>query len=231
MLETVATFGPGTRVTRLSPDRARAGVVLVPDAGGLDATLRDYAGRLVDRGYAVALPDLWWRLPAPPPTATGADRAAAADLLCDPEVLQDLASARAALGELRRVFVMGFSLGGLYARMGACAMLGFVGAVEFYGRVVYPAVGPRRPAQPLDLLPGLRCPIQCHFGSDDAVAPPAHVDDLEARLRLRQVGSQVFRYPGCAHGFLDPSSPAWRPTEARLAWARSCAFLDALAEG
>jgi carboxymethylenebutenolidase len=113
--------------------------------------------------------------------------------------------------------------------MAACTVPGFAGAVEFYGRIVYAAITPNKPAQPLDLLLGLSCPLQCHFGEADPVCPPEHVDALERRLAGAPRAAQVHRYPGCGHAFLNPTRPTWNPEAAELAWARALHFLDHLA--
>lgn len=220
----------GQRVRVFEPEAARAGVVLVGEAGGVDDALLDYARQLAAREFTVAIPDLWWRRGGAPPARTAAEATAAAAELSDPEALRDIAAARGLVLGAGRTFVVGFSVGGVYARLAACAMLGFAGAVEFYGRIVYPTISARKPMQPLDLLPGLGCPLQCHFGDLDPVAPPAHVEALEARLRQRPVPTQLFHYPDCGHGFMNPARPGWDPAAATLAWARATTFLDMLAE-
>lgn len=221
--------GPGTRVQVVRAGTPRGAVVLVPDVGGVDDTLRDAAERLAGLGWDVAVPDLWWRTGGPPPPADDDDGEAAEALVADYDALADIAAARDALPPERPRFLVGFGLGGLYARMAACVVFGFSGAVEFYGRIVYPTITPRKPAQPLDLLPGLSCPLQCHFGEDDPVAPLAHVAQLEERLAGLSQPTMVFTYPGCAHGFLDPRRPGWDQEAARTAWARAVSFLDHLA--
>lgn len=208
---------------------ARGGVVLIPEVFGVDEVLREWAGRLADVGYVVALPDLWWRQGGPPPLGTPDEIAAAVASLADFDALADVAAARDALPCGLPRFVMGFCVGGLYARMSACVVPGFRGAVEFYGRIVYPTITPRKPAQPLDLLLGLSCPLQCHYGEEDPVAPLEHVSRLEERLAGLPHFASVFTYPGCGHAFLNRTRPTWNPAAARTAWARAVSFLDHLA--
>jgi carboxymethylenebutenolidase len=215
----------GTPVERLAPVAPRAGVVLVSEVGGIDPVLRDYAARLVAEGWFVAMPDLWWRT-GRPTLGTSERVAAAVAALADHEALADIAAARSVLPPGLPTFVLGFCVGGLYARMAGCALVGLAGVVEFYGRIVYPTITATKPVQPLDLLPGLGCPIQCHFGSEDPVAPQAHVDELERRLATRPRASQVFRYPGCTHAFMNPERPGWDPAAARLAWQRAVNFIE-----
>lgn len=215
----------GLPIERLAAPLPRGGVVLVCEVAGIDAALRDYARRLATEGWSVAMPDLWWRRGRPPVDTSEAIHAAVA-ALPDHEALADIQAARAALPAGLPQFVVGFCVGGLYARMAGCTQLGLAGVVEFYGRIVYPSISAAKPVQPLDLLPGLSCPIQSHFGTHDAVAPEAHIDELERRLRARTTPSQVFRYEGCRHAFMNPDRPAWAPDEACTAWGRALTFLE-----
>jgi carboxymethylenebutenolidase len=137
-----------------------------------------------------------------------------------------VAAARDALGPREGIGVLGFCLGGLYARLAAAMVPGLHVAVEFYGRIVYPTLTTQHAVQPLDLLPGRACPLQCHFGELDTVAPPAHVDELERRLASQAHPARVHRYAGCGHGFLDPRAPAWNEAAATLAWARALRWLE-----
>ena len=200
-------------------------VVLISEVSGVDDALLGYANRLVEEGYTVAMPDLWWRSGRPDLSVEGG-MARAIEAVRDSEALFDVREALAGLaGRPVPRFVMGFCLGGLYARMAACALPGLSGAVEFYGRIRYPGTTEQKPVQPLDLVSGLGCPIQCHYGSEDTVAPPAHVDELEQRLGGRAYPAQVFRYAGCGHAFLNPHRPSFRAEPAALAWSRAIRFL------
>lgn len=220
----------GTPVQTVRVEGPRAGVVLVSEVFGIDRPLRGYAERLAGEGYDVAMPELWWRRGGPPSLATAEEVADAVGTLSDGQALADVAAARDVLAPERPRFVLGFCVGGLYARMAACALTGFTGAVEFYGRIVYSRITPAKPAQPLDLLPGLSCPLLSHFGEEDPVAPMHNVADLERRLAAQEQPWQVFTYPGCGHGFMNPERPAWDGEAAEVAWDRTLAFLDNLAE-
>ena len=194
----------GLRARRTAPDAPRGGVLLVPDhveaePGEVDAAV----ARLVAAGFVVVVPELGWR---------------GGECLSDPDAIADLRAARDLLPPGRR-FVVGLGQGGLYARLAACAVLGLAGAVSFGGRVSYPGVSAQRPMQPLDLLPGLGCPLQCHFDQADDDTPAGHVDELERRLSGTSQPWQVFRYP----------LPARRGDTARTAWGRVSSFLLHLA--
>lgn len=202
--------------------------MLVSEIWGVEAPLRAYAERLVEGGYDVALPDLWWR-DGGPPSFDGPDAVhAAVGRIGDFEALADVGVARDALRADLPRFVVGFCIGGLIARNAACTVPGIAGAVEFYGRIRYGALSPKKPAQPLDLVPGLACPLLCHFGDTDPVAPIEDVRELERRLAGLPVTALVHVYPGCAHAFMNPTKPGWNAESAATAWGRTVAFLDHL---
>ena len=171
------------------PAAPRGGVVLLPDS--------DLRAVLEQAGFEVVVPDL------------GGDPT-------DPEVIRLLTAARDLLPAGPR-FVVGTGNGGLYARIAACAVLGLAGAVSFGGRISYAGVNIRQPIQPMDLLPGLSCPLQCHFEADDPAAPAAHVDELERRLAGTSRPWQLFRYG------------ARTDEDQRTARGRACSFLLHLA--
>ena len=129
----------------------------------------------------------------------------------DPAVIGQLHKLKAQLEAPR--FVVGVGAGGLYARLAACAVLGLSGAVSFGGRLWYPGIDADHPIQPFDLLPGLSCPLQCHFAADDADTPQTWVDELEKRLRAAGRPHQVFRYGHLAGADRD------------TAWGRARNFL------
>ena len=215
----------GTRVVVFGVPSDR-GVVLVPEVRGLDANIEDYASRLVGEGYVVAVPDPWFAAGGAPDLSSREAISAAVAGIDDSAMLRLVARARDALGPVNGRAVLGFCMGGLYARMAATVVPGFSAAVEFYGRVVYPTLTPEKPVQPLDLLPGRACALLCHFGTEDPVAPARHVDLLETRLAAQPLPARVYRYAGCGHAFANPGQPTWNAEAAALAWARSLRWLD-----
>lgn len=190
----------------------RVGLVVVADVHGADAMVSSYAGRLVDEGYSVAVVGNW---------------KVASDLdLPDHVGLAAVRQGKAVLAGVERLGVVGFGVGGLVARLSAAALPGFSVAVDFCGRIVYPAITPDKPAQPLDLLPGLRGGLLCHYGEQDPVTPPAHVEELNQRMAFRQLPFSLYLYPNCGRGFYDPQEEGYDLDAAELAWQRTIRFLD-----
>ncbi len=192
--------------------QGKIGLVLIADLHGVDAMLTSYARRLVDEGYSVAMVGDW-------NVNTDLD-------LPDREGLAAARKGKAALAGVERLGVVGFGVGGLFARLSASALPGFSLAVDFGGRIVYPSITQEKPAQPLDLLPGLRGGLLCHYGEVDPVTPPAHLEELNQRMAFRQLPFSLYLYPGCGHGFYDPQEEGYDLEAAELSWQRTIRFLE-----
>jgi carboxymethylenebutenolidase len=204
----------------------RGGVVVLPDLGGVDAPLARRIEELCGSGWDVVVPDTWWRDPEGRPDVSTPDAVTIAWARAnDLGAVSDALEARGALPTGLPRFVLGVGAGGVHARMVACmAGGGLTGAVEFEGRLVHGALGPTRPAQPLDLLPGLGCPLLAHIAADDPTIPPAHVAAFRERLSHVRVSALVHVYKGASRGFTGT-----RTLASRTAWARTHAFFEHLA--
>jgi carboxymethylenebutenolidase len=222
------------------PDRGPCpGVVMIHDVWGLSDHTRDYASRLANEGFAVLAIDLYRR--ARPEKIADPGRFMRA--LSDPQALADLGEAARFLAALpesnRRVGVLGFCMGGMYALMAACADLGFAASVPFYGLLSHahgilydpagldPAVKPR---EPIAMASELRCPMLAFFGEQDTFIPLEDVRRLEDALsRARPgAGAEIVVVPGAGHAFMNDTRPdAYRPEAAADAWRRTVAFLRA----
>ncbi len=215
-----------TPVTLIGEGGARGGAVLVSEVWGIDASLMRWAQKLADEGFVVAIPDLWARYGGVPlldsPEAIGT----AVARLDDGQAMRDIAAAAARLPTGSPRVVLGFCVGGLYARLASAAVPAFSAAVEFYGRIIYPTLTMQNPAQPLDMLPGRSCPLLCHFGELDPIAPVHHVEELQRRLADQPIPSLVYRYPGVGHAFMNPNRSGYSSEASTLAWARTLRFLD-----
>jgi carboxymethylenebutenolidase len=209
---------PAERAVPAAGD-ATAGLVLLPDIGGLRPLFDDLAQRLAD--------DLSRVVVAPEPfpgreRLTIDERLAAVAGLADHAVLGDAAAAADATG-FDHVDVIGFCMGGMYT-FKAAGTGRFERAAALYGMIRLPE-GWRSPtqAEPLDALASnLRGKVMAIIGTADPYTPADDVDALES------LGAEVVRYEGAEHGFVhDPSRPAHRADDAADAWRRVEAFLTA----
>jgi carboxymethylenebutenolidase len=211
------------------------GVVLIPDVWGLSAHARDVAARLAAEGFAVLALNLYRRLAEVKIADPGRFIRALDDreVLGDVQAAADFLAAHAAVGG-RRVGVIGFCMGGMYAILAAARCRGLSAAVPFYGMLsdahglLAPPPGePRdpakKPATPLGVARDLRCPTLAFFGEDDAFIPMQDVRAFEAALAPAH---RVVVYPGAGHAFLNDTRPEmYRPDAAADARQQMVAWL------
>jgi len=196
----------------------RPGAVLIHGGFGLDAHALDAARLLARAGYAVIAPDLHARGGA---AGQPADRRALGDLEAAAGALVERAGA-----DPRRIAAVGYSTGGTFAFLFGCASTRVAAVVDFYGRIVYPALSAEQPTQPLELALNLGAPLLFLAGEDDPAVPPEHVALL--RRVLSQFGKDfdIVTYPGVAHGFLNDRRGGYDAAAAADAWGRALAFLE-----
>jgi dienelactone hydrolase len=187
-------------------------VILVADAEGPDKGLESYVLRLQDEGFKVEVAGDWYREQEL--------------LLPDAKGLKAIREAKKQLG-YKTVFVLGFGSGGLFARLAACTIPGLSGAVDIGGRLSYPQVTPQKPAQPLDLLLGLGCPLQCHHPLKDPAVSAADLAELTAKAAHTSQLFQSFTYSAQAR-FYHPLHENYEPDAAEAAWWRAMRFLGHL---
>jgi carboxymethylenebutenolidase len=209
---------------------------MIHDVWGLADHTRDLANRLAGEGFAVLAIDLYRRESEVVIENPGVWMRA----LSDPQVLADLqqgvdflAAEPCSAGQ--RLGITGFCMGGMYALMGACACTGLSAGVPFYGLLSYahgllhePAGRDvaRKPREPLDYAPELRCPLLGFFGAKDDFVPTEDVRELERRLAKSGQPCEIQLYPEAGHAFMNDTRPeAYREQEARDAWGRMVAFL------
>jgi carboxymethylenebutenolidase len=126
-------------------------------------------------------------------------------------------------------------MGGMYALLAACQSDDFAATVPFYGLLSHSEgllagdLDPRRkPHAPLDLASQLRCPLLAFFGADDELVSLRDVRELERRLQAVPLSAEVVVVSGAGHAFMNDTRPdAYRPEQARAAWARMVEFLRA----
>jgi dienelactone hydrolase len=71
-------------------------------------------------------------------------------------------------------------------------------------------------------------PVQAHLAQPDAFGPEEEIAAWQDAAARAGVAAEVFRYPGAAHLFTDPSLPDYDAEAATLLWQRATAFLRAL---
>lgn len=127
-------------------------------------------------------------------------------------------------------------MGGMYALLSGCGSEGIAASVAYYGLLSFghgllqqeggldPALKPR---EPISAARELSCPLLAFFGEEDTFITAQDVLDLEAALCQNENFSEVVRYSGAGHAFLNDTRPdAYRPEAATDAWRRMLDFLE-----
>jgi len=196
--------GPPIRTWVVYPERPdKAGVVLViHEIFGLSDWIRGVTDRLAADGFIAVAPDL---LSGLGPGGGGTDSLASRDEVVKlirslgPEesaarisaVRQWAVRLPAANGKLA---TLGFCWGGGRSFAAAASSPPPQAAVVFYGTSPDSA-----------MLERVACPVQGHYGGDDARVN-ATIEPARERLRARRQSYEANVYPGAGHGFLRQQS-------------------------
>ncbi len=187
------------------------GLVLLHEIFGVTEQMKSLADRLAMTGYRVLVPNLFAR--------AGVDSALAYDAVdvardtvasLDPVyTLQDLAAAVEAARSGGGVAAIGYCWGGGLAYRSACE-LPIDCAVSFYGT---------RLTSYLDKQPA--CPVQFHFGEDDAHISASDVEAVRAALP----GHEFYVYAQAGHAFANDMRPSFNEPSRDLAEQRMFEFI------
>lgn len=209
--------------------KAALGVVVIQEAFGVNAHIKDVTRRFAAQGFPAIAPELFHRsgrgIDIPYGEFDKARPMFAA--LSNDGIAEDM---RAAMEELERrapntrVAVVGFCLGGFAAFLAACR-LPVATAVSFYGA----AIARQRPGGTLTPLLGeaerIQVPILLFFGDQDQAIARSDVEAIEGRLAELGKEHEVVVYPGAGHAFFCDQRQSYVAPAATDAWTRTLDWL------
>lgn len=205
-------------------------VVVLMEAYGITAHIRNVCLRLAQAGYLALAPDFFRG------TVLGYDERervlALLPTLRDEQLLGDVSRCVDWLRgrpevEPDKIAVLGFCMGGRLAYLAGCVQSASWRAVlSLYGGGIAPE-GPDRFGRepPVGRSQALRAPLFLGYGTDDSSIPPAeHARIVET---LSGLGKRyvLSLYPGAGHGFLCEERPSHEPRAAGEAWRDILSFL------
>jgi carboxymethylenebutenolidase len=200
-------------------------VVVIQHQGGVDEFIQKTTERLAGSGYAAAAPDLYHR--------------------DGPDCKDDLVTRRSRLGDRRiindinatvgflqrhsavdgkRVGIIGFCMGGRVVYLAAAAISAFKAAVAYYPGNTFRAWGRDIPS-PFERTAEIHCPLQGHFGDDDANPSPEDMAKLDAELSRLHKSHEFYSYPNAGHAFIDSTKESYRRHADEASWPRTLDFL------
>jgi carboxymethylenebutenolidase len=208
----------------------RGAVLVIQEAFGVNAHIRDVTTRFADVGFHAIAPAFFHR------AGGGAvedytDFAAIFPLfegLSDDGILMD---ADAALDHLRlsgfsdaQIGTVGFCFGGratflVALRRALGAAVGFYGGgIATKGALPFPAL--------IEDAKSLQTPWLGLFGDDDASIPVDSVEQLREALQASKVPTEIVRYAGAGHGFHCDARADFHEDAASDAWGRTLDWFD-----
>ncbi|RYH67595.1 MAG: dienelactone hydrolase family protein [Alcaligenaceae bacterium] len=234
----ISTQDGACRAYFITPDGAGPwpAVILYGDAGGMRPAMLTMAERLASSGFAVLVPDLFYRFgPYAPlvPTevfngdvgailgpliaTTGVDKAAR-----DTEAfIAYLDSRNDVVGT--RFGAVGFCMGGGLAIAAAGTFPTRIAAVASFhgGNLATAALD-----SPHLLVPGIAAELYVASAANDDTYPAAMAGRFEDALTQAEVRYVAETYQEAAHGWMVPDFPTFSPSAADRGWTQLVALLD-----
>lgn len=204
----------------------RAAVVVLQEAFGVNAHIRDIADRFARAGFRAVAPHLFHR--SGDPELGYEDMQEVMPYIMQLQGDQLEADVKATLELLagrgfrdRQVGIVGFCMGGTVSFFAGCRWpLG--AAVTFYGGGV--AQGRFGLPSQLELAPTLQAPWLGLYGDQDPSIPVADVEDLRRALEHAAPTTEIVRYAEANHGFHCDVRSSYHEASAQDAWARTIAW-------
>ena len=212
------------------------GVILFTDVFGLRPTMRDMAKRLAADGYAVLVPNPFYRTAKPPGLSLDFDFSSPADRakmdilrapLTSDAVMQDAAAyvkfldTQASVNKAAKMGVFGYCMGGPMTMQAAAAVPERIGAgASFHGG----GLVTDKPDSPHLLVPKMKA--QYYFGvamNDDQRQPDAKIK-LDEAFKAAKLPAKIEVYDGCMHGWCvkdmpkSAGKPIYNEPQAERAW-------------
>jgi carboxymethylenebutenolidase len=190
------------------------GVVVIHEAYGLNANIKDIAGRFAEQGYAALAVDLF----------SGRNRAVCmarfmAGMLIGSVQRFGITDLKAALTHLaglpevdpQRIGAIGYCLGGSFAIAWACTDDRLKAIAPYYG------VNPK----PLDAVARL-CPVVGSYPGKDFTSGAGRA--LDSALERYGIAHDIKIYPDAGHSFFNDRGGAYNKAAADDSWTRVLQF-------
>jgi carboxymethylenebutenolidase len=212
-IELTASDGHKFAAYRADPSgKPKGGIVVVQEAFGVNAHIREMADKFAADGYLAIAPALYDRVERGVETGyTGADREkgiACMQASDFDKTMLDVQATIDACSEAGKVGITGWCWGGSVSWLAACRLNGLACSIPCYGGRI-PDFNQEKP----------KCPVQFHWGETDASIPMEKVRMVEAEHP--DLESHV--YPA-GHGFTCDHRDSYDKESAELAYKRSMEF-------
>lgn len=204
-------------------------IIFYMDGLGLRQALFDMAGRLASHGYAVLLPNLYYRHGVSAPIDMMKDRDRMMEMVqsvTNKGTMQDTEHFLAFLDAQPRVAgpkigCVGYCMGGALSLTAAGTHPDrVVAAASFHGA----RLATDAPDSPHLLAPEMLGEIYVGVSEIDPYLAPGETDRLDAALKQAKANATVEIYPGVQHGFAVPGLPIYDREASERHWDRLLAL-------
>ena len=212
---------------------ARTGVIVAHELFAVNPDIRKVADDLAAAGYLTIAPEFYHR-DAPPGRWLERDDDGRREgfgylnRLGRQQALDDAAACAGWLSSqppVERIAMIGFSAGGHLSYLAACQLPVSRAAVLYGGWLTTTDIPMSQPSPTLDLTPGIRGRVLYLVGDDDALIDAGQLGQIRGALQAAGAGHEVVSYPGTAHAFFWPGTPAFNQHARDDAWSRILAML------
>jgi carboxymethylenebutenolidase len=222
-------------LARPAAGHSPTGVIVAHELFAVNDGIRQVADDLAGSGYLAIAPEFYHRdAPAgrwlPRDDAGRSEGFAYLNRLTRRHALDDAAAAIGWLNSqpaIGRVAMIGFSAGGHLSYLAACQLPVSRTAVLYGGWLTGTDIPMSQPTPTLDLTPGISGRLLYLAGEADSLIDGAQRAQIRAALRAAQAGHELVTYPGVAHAFFWPGTPAFSREARDDAWSRIMALLAA----
>ncbi len=221
-------------------------VILFTDVFGLRPTMRQMAARLAaSEGYAVLVPNPYYRTSKAPGLSTGLDFSSPADRdkiakvrapLTDAAVTSDTITyvkyldAQTIVSKKAKMGVFGYCMGGPFTMQAAAANPGRIGAgASFHGG----GLVTDKPDSPHLKIPEMKAQFYFAIAMNDDQRQPDAKSTLDRAFNAARLPAKIEVYQGCLHGWcvkdmpLQDGKPIYNEPQAERAWGELTALFKA----
>ena len=236
-LLSISGGAPGEDVVLTSEDATRfrahlaragdgdSGVVILPDVRGLHPFYEELAERFASAGVHAIAFDYFGRTAG---TSRRGDDFEFREHVAKTTTTTIQADVASAIGHLRgatdarRIYVLGFCMGGRQAFFASAEHAELAGVIGFYGRLS--SREGEEGTAPKDRAARMRAPVLGLFGGADPGIPASEVDDFDRALKDGRVAHHFEVYAGAPHSFFDRTFAEHQDACAD-AWRRVLGFI------
>jgi carboxymethylenebutenolidase len=205
---------------------AKGAIVVLQEAFGVNAHMRDVTDRFAAEGYLAVSPHLYHR--SGDPELGYEDMTEVIPYIMQLTVTDLEADLEATFAYLKeqgyegtKVGVIGYCMGGSVSFLAGCYWeLG--AAVSYYGGGITQGRFQMPPL--IDLAPTLQTPWLGFFGDQDESIPVDQVEGLREAAKRAKVSTEVVRYAEANHGFNCDARSSYHEASAKDALGRTLAF-------